>query len=151
MRKILILLTLLTVVWPVEAQRRINFDFEWRFIQDDNPKFAEPDYVDRQWEEVQLPHDWNIKMKFDKSAEGSAAYLPGTVGWYRKSFMIPKSYAGKQVTILFAGIFHQSDVYVNGRHLGFRPYGFCSIEYDLTPYLNIGAENIISVRVNCTG
>ncbi len=138
---------------PVVAQRNINFDFDWRFIMEDNQTFAEPTYVDQQWEEVQLPHDWNIKLGFDRQAVGggSAAYLPGTVGWYRKSFNVPLSYAGKHVTILFDGIFHQSDVYINGQHLGFRPYGFVSIEYDLTPYLIIGAENIIAVRVNCTG
>jgi beta-galactosidase len=92
-------------------------------------------------------------MKFDRSAVGggSAAYLPGTIGWYRKSFNVPKSYSGKYITILFDGIFHQSDVYINGQHLGFRPYGFCSIEYDLTPYLKVGEDNVIAVRVDCTG
>jgi len=151
MRKPVLLLTLLTVFISVEAQRRINFDFDWKFIEKDSSEFAARDYSDRQWEEVQLPHDWNIKMKFDKSAGGSAAYLPGTIGWYRKSFTVPKAYAGKRVSIFFDGIFHQSDVYINGQHLGFRPYGFCGIEYDLTPYLYTGAENVISVRVDCTG
>ena len=45
----------------------------------------------------------------------------------------------------------KSDVYINGKHLGHRPYGFCSIEYDLTPYLHTGKENVIAVRVNTTG
>ena len=140
-----------TVIFSVEAQRNINFDFDWKFIMEDSKSFAEPGYVDKHWEDVQLPHDWNIKMQFDRAAGGSAAYLPGTVGWYRKTFNVPKSYAGKHVAILFDGIFHQSDVYINGEHLGFRPYGFCSIEYDLTPYLKTGAENVIAVRVDCTG
>ncbi len=151
MKKIILLLALVLLFLPVEAQRRINFDFDWKFVMDDNQKFAELGYTDQQWEGVQLPHDWNIKMKFDKAGNGSAAYLPGTIGWYRKSFTVPKNYAGKHITILFDGIFHQSDVYINGQHLGFRPYGFCSIEYDLTPYLKVGADNVIAVRVNCTG
>jgi len=37
------------------------------------------------------------------------------------------------------------------QHLGFRPYGFCSIEYDLTPYLKPNAENTIAVRANTKG
>ena len=142
-----------TIFFYVEAQRNIDFDFDWKFIMEDNPSFTKPDYMDLQWQDVQLPHDWNIKMKFDKNAVGggSAAYLPGTVGWYRKTFYAPKNYEGKHVTILFDGIFHQSDVYINGQFLGFRPYGFCSIEYDLTPYLKIGEFNVIAVRVDCTG
>ena len=151
MKKLILLLSLLTVYFYVDAQRLIDFDFDWKFIMEDNRSFTEPGYADRQWEDVQLPHDWNIKMTFDMSAGGSAAYLPGRVGWYRKTFSVPQNYSGKHVTILFDGIFHQSDVYINGKHLGNRPYGYCSIEYDLTPYLKIGEDNVIAVRVNCTG
>ena len=151
MKRALLLLTFVMIFLSAAAQRKTNFDFDWKFIRDDSTKFADPDYTDSQWDDVQLPHDWNIKMKFDLSAGGSAAYLPGSAGWYRKSFTVPESYKGKQVSILFDGIFHQSDVYINGQHLGFRPYGFCSIEYDLTPYLKTGAGNVIAVRVNCTG
>jgi len=153
MKKLLLSFVFLSVVLWVKGQRNIDFDFDWKFIMEDSPAFAEPKYSDQRWEDIQLPHDWNIKMKFDRSAVGggSAAYLPGTIGWYRKSFVAPKTYKGKHITVLFDGIFHQSDVYINGHHLGFRPYGFCSIEYDLTPYLNIGAENVIAVRVDCTG
>jgi len=151
MKRAFVLLSFVTVFLFIAAQRKINFDFDWKFIRNDSAKFAETSCADSQWEDVQLPHDWNIKMKFDETAGGSAAYLPGTVGWYRKSFNVPKSYAGKQVLILFDGIFHQSDVYINGQHLGFRPYGFCSIEYDLTPYLKFGTNNVVAVRVDCTG
>ena len=151
MKKVILSLALLSVFLPVEAQKQINFDFDWKFIIEDNAAFAESGYADKQWEDVQLPHDWNIKMKFDRSAGGSAAYLPGSIGWYRKTFTVPKTYAGKHIAVLFDGIFHQSDVYINGKHLGFRPYGFSSIEYDLSPYLKAGGENVIAVRVNCTG
>ena len=150
-KSLLLMLLLLTVSLSVKAQRQLDFDFDWKFVVEDNAAFAEPGYNDAQWENVQLPHDWNIKMKFDRMAGGSPAYLPESIGWYRKSFSVPRNYAGKHVTVLFDGIFHQSDVYINGQHLGFRPYGFCSIEYDLTPYLKVGASNIIAVRVNCTG
>ena len=151
MRFLALLCFIFLPLLSVEAQRDICFDFDWKFIMDDDPAFSNPDHADRQWKNVQLPHDWNITMNFERSAGGSAAYLPGSIGWYRKTFSVPKSYAGKHVTILFDGIFHQSDVYINGRHLGYRPYGFCSIEYDLTPHLKTGADNVIAVRVNCTG
>ena len=132
-------------------REKTNFDFDWKFIIGDDPQYSEPNYTDKQWEDIQLPHDWNIGMKFDIKAGGSSAYLPESIGWYRKRFTVPAKDAGKKISILFDGIFHQSDVYINGHHLGFRPYGFCSIEYDLTPYLKTNAENTIAVRVNCTG
>lgn len=128
-----------------------NFDFEWKFSLTDNPSYAKKEFVDTGWENIQLPHDWSIKLPFDKKVSGAAAHLPGGIGWYRKTFTLPASYKGKRVSILFDGIFHQSDVYINGHHLGFRPYGFCSIEYDLTPYLNYKGDNVLAVRVNRSG
>jgi beta-galactosidase len=139
----------------VFAQNKVrvkeNFDFDWKFILNDNPAYAGKHYADTGWSDIQLPHDWSIRLHFERSAGGSAGFLPGGVGWYRKSFTLPASGKGKMISVLFDGIFHQSDVYINGHHLGFRPYGFCSLEYDLTPYLNFNEENVLSVRVDRTG
>ena len=40
-----------------------------------------------------------------------------------------------------------SDVWLNGHHLGNYPYGYSSFYYDLTPYL-VQGENIMAVRVD---
>ncbi len=133
---------------------RENFDFDWKFtLNNDNPAFAQPSTDDSAWEDVQIPHDWNIKENFveGRGSDGSAANLPGGIGWYRKTFDAPVSWKGKSVTIIFDGIQHQSDVYINGHHLGFHPYGYTSIVYDLTPYLKYGQKNVIAVRANTTG
>ncbi|MDR1763312.1 MAG: GDSL-type esterase/lipase family protein [Dysgonamonadaceae bacterium] len=152
--QILIAAALLTAIFSLNAQGQRtteNFDFDWKFIIADRTDFSEPAYDDYSWQDVQLPHDWNITMKFSREAKGENAFLPGSTGWYRKTFTVPASAKDSKIYILFDGIFHQSDVYINGRHLGFRPYGFCSIEYDLTPFLNFGGQNVIAVRVDCTG
>ena len=133
---------------------RVDFDFDWRFIlNSDNAAYVQPSFDDSGWEDIQIPHDWNIKEQFveGRGSDGSAANLPGGIGWYRKSFSVPASWKGKTVTIIFDGIQHQSDVYINGHHLGFHPYGYTSIVYDLTPYLKYGQKNVIAVRANTTG
>lgn len=43
-----------------------------------------------------------------------------------------------------------SDVWINGTHLGNHPYGYTPFAYDLTPHLKEGT-NVIAVRVNNTG
>jgi len=45
-----------------------------------------------------------------------------------------------------------SDVWINGFHLGKRPYGYSSFSYDLTGHLKFGKSesNIISVRADNT-
>ena len=146
-----ILIWVISLLAQKEVRLKENFDFDWNFSLSDNQKYADRTYNDESWERIQLPHDWSIKLSFDKKMGGSAAHLPGGIGWYRKQFKLPRSYNGKVISILFDAICHQSDVYINGHHLGFRPYGFCSIEYDLTPYLDYDGENVIAVRVNRSG
>ena len=153
--KYIILGVMLLCMNHVTAQDKVRlkekFDFDWKFILDDKKEYAQKSFIDTHWENIQVPHDWSIKLKFDKSVGGASAFIPGGIGWYRKSFTVPTSYQDKKVSILFDGIMHQSDVYINGHHLGFHPYGYSSIEYDLTPYLKFYEENVIAVRVDRTG
>ena len=39
-------------------------------------------------------------------------------------------------------------VYINGQELGSHPYGYTPFSFDLTPYLKVGEQNVIAVRVN---
>ena len=41
-----------------------------------------------------------------------------------------------------------TEVFVNGRPLGVRPYGYVSFGYDITPYIKWGVENVVAVRVD---
>lgn len=83
---------------PGAANRiRQNFDFDWQFRLGENGDFRE----------VQLPHDWSVELDFDEKAGGASGYLPGGIGWYRKSFMIPASYKNQKVSLVFDGIYHK--------------------------------------------
>ena len=74
--------------------------------------------------------------------------MPGGVGWYRKTFVVPETYAGKNIFMEFDGIYRNSDVWLNGKHLGYRPNGYISFRYDLTDHILMGGkENVLVVRV----
>lgn len=131
------------------VREKVNFDFDWKFLLNkDDTSNSSLNVSTEGWQDVQLPHDWSISQSFDSKLSGSNGHLPGGIGWYRKSFCIDKDDMGKRVSVLFDGIYSRSDVYFNGKHLGFRPYGFCYQEYDLTPYIKYGEENVLAVRVN---
>lgn len=152
MKKIIICAVLVLLMPELVAQQALrlkeNFDFDWKFSLDSSRIAMDADFDDSGWEDIQLPHDWSIKLPFDREAGGAAGFLPGGIGSYRKSFKIPASYRGKKVLILFDGVYHQSEVFINGHRLGFHPYGYTGFEYDLTPYLNFGGDNLIAVRVD---
>lgn len=130
--------------------RTSSFDFDWRFNLGDPPGAAGPDFDDSQWRTLDVPHDYSIEQapREDMPDWHPSGFYPGGVGWYRKQFAAPADVAGKRVTIQFDGVYHRSDVYVNGHHLGHRPYGYVSLQYDLTPYLRPGEANVLAVRVD---
>jgi beta-galactosidase len=123
----------------------------WKFSRGDELGAESTAFDDSNWRILNLPHDWSIEGPFSQDAPcgGGGGYLPGGIGWYRKHFNITAQERGKQVSIQFDGVYKKSDVWINGHHLGFHPYGYTSFYYDLTPYLHYGdKENIIVVRVD---
>ena len=78
---------------------------------------------------------------------GSIGYTVGGIGWYRKEFQRP---AGEHVELRFDGVYQNADVWLNGTHLGFHPYGYTTFAHDLTPHLRPGA-NVLAVRVDNSG
>lgn len=139
---------LLLVLMGVSAQarERQSFDKDWRFVLGDSAQMAKADYNDSWWRQLDVPHDWAREGDFyvgNPSGAGGGA-LPGGIGWYRKHFSLDKI---EKVFLEFDGVYMNATVYVNGQKVGFRPYGYSSFEYDITPYVREG-ENIVAVRVD---
>jgi beta-galactosidase len=129
---------------------RETFDFGWKFLKGDLPNAERPEFADASWRDVDLPHDWSIEGPFDEKepSSGPGGYLPTGIGWYRKRFLVTEAHRDKVVTLEFDGIYQRSEVWINGRCLGMRPYGYVPFAYDLTPFLNFGGENVVAVRVD---
>jgi beta-galactosidase len=132
------------------ARVRDSFDFGWKFLKGDAPGAQQPDFADANWKDVDLPHDFSIEGPFsqDAPARGQGGFLPTGVGWYRKHFNIPESYRGRKVSAEFDGVYQLSEVWINGQYLGKRPYGYSSFDYDLSPHLKYGGDNVIAVKAD---
>jgi len=133
-----------------QGRTTADFDKDWHFHLGDVSGAEQTGTSDAGWRVLNLPHDWSIEGKFSKdnpaSPEGGA--LPGGIGWYRKTFTVPASSKNKLVYIDFDGVYQKSTVWINGHQLGFRPNGYISFRYELTPYLNFGGSNTIAVKVD---
>ncbi len=148
---ILISIAVSGVSCKLSAREVSSFDNGWRFMQDDELEGAEVvGYDDSDWLPLSVPHDWSIAGEVDRDnpTGRGGAYMPCGIGWYRKSFEVAESEKGSKVYIDFDGIMANSDVWLNGKLLGHRPYGYVSFRYDLTDELVYGGENIITVRTD---
>ena len=149
-----VILLLLSVAFAsAQKQTRIIQDFNknWNFQLGDFPTAIQSNFNTSEWRKLQLPHDWSIEGAFNKDNKTKQAqgFLPAGIGWYRKTFTLPKDWANKTVSIEFDGVFKNSEVFINGHSLGIRPNGYISFGYEMSQYLHFGKqENVIAVKVD---
>jgi beta-galactosidase len=128
-----------------------EFNKEWRFTLANEKGSESQGFDDAKWRELRLPHDWSIEGTFNKDypAGVGGGALPGGIGWYRKAFKLSAEDKDKVVLIDFDGVYMNSEVWINGKPLGKRPFGYISFRYELTPYLKFGdSTNVIAVKVD---
>lgn len=140
----------------------------WKFSKGDHPEAIRPAFSDENWESVEVPHDWAIYGPFDlkndeqdvaitANFEESASMKTGRtgglpfvgVGWYRTKFDLDRFQKDKRrISVLFEGAMSEARVYLNGKEVGFWPYGYNSFHFDVTDYINeSGKDNILAVRL----
>ena len=130
------------------TSRESNFNNGWKFYLGDNSSASGANFDDSSWDDVSLPHDFSIGREFTASGEAESGFLPGGTGWYRKTFVLPESYAGKTLVINFDGVYSDAYVYVNGTQLGENHYGYTSFAFDISDYVTCdgSTENVIAVK-----
>ena len=136
-----------------QVRTTISFDNDWLFQKGDVTGAQAAKLNDSTWRRLDVPHDWSIEGPFDAKnpTAGSGGFLPSGVGWYRKHFKVAANQKDKRVFVEFDGVMANSDVWINGFHLGKRPNGYVSFGYELAEKLNFGGDNVIAVRVDNSG
>jgi beta-galactosidase len=132
------------------GRQLFQFDFDWKFLPEDNNSAATPEFDDSSWQAVNLPHDWSIAGPFDQNmpAGPRGGFAPTGLGWYRKSFGIGPADQQRKVLIDFEGVYQNSLIWINGNFLGKQSYGYSGFQYDLTPFIRFGQTNLLAVRVD---
>jgi beta-galactosidase len=166
MKHIVILIVIVfALLSTTKAQRReMLLDDDWKFNKGDVANAWEDTFNDAGWRIVHLPHDWSVEDLPNQSSDSiigpfwsksigatATGYTVGGTTWYRKHVTVNNS-DNKKVSILFDGVYMNSDVWVNGHFIGNHPYGYTPFYYDITPYLKPpGMQNTIAVRVRNEG
>ena len=131
---------------PSAGRVRQSLDEGWKFFAGGEDFAWSRTFDDARWQSVSLPHTWNADDPFDDVP----GYRRG-VGWYRRTFRIDSSLAGKRVFLYFEGANQRADVYVNGAFAGEHKGGYTAFAFDVTQLLHFdraGNENVVAVMVD---
>src|SRR5215469_8604057 len=124
----------------------------------ENVSFVQPNYDDRAWQPINLPHDWVVDLPFSSGGDKGHGYKAGidgvtssnTVAWYRRTFALPASYANQTVSLEFDGVYRNCLVWLNGNIIGRNVSGYSGFSFDISPYMNAGGTNVLVVRVDAS-
>lgn len=159
-----------SVVASDSPREHLSLDANWKFhLGDDWPDMLKLDkaaastgpasvrFNDQSWRSINLPHDWAIELPFDKTADGSHGFKPvgpgfrkNSIGWYRRTFELPREDTGKRLWLTFDGIFRDATVWVNGWLIERHESGYYPFRQDITDIAHVGERNLITVRVDAS-
>lgn len=128
----------------------------WRFRYDDDIKQAPTDfylshYDDSKWAKIPVPSNWElqgfgtpifINFKYNWTPNPPYIDIPNPVGTYRTSFTVPNNWKDREVMLHFGSITGYARVYVNGKEVGMTKCSKTPAEFDITPYLMSGNNNL---------
>ncbi len=142
----------------------LNGDWAFNFVEkpaDRAVDFYEEDYDVSKWDKIAVPGSWclqgydkplymNHKYEFVGKRAAYPAFVPddwNPVGAYRRDFDIPADWDGKRVVLHFGAVKSSFYVWVNGKKVGYSQDSKMQAEFDITPYIKIGAKNSVAVEV----
>lgn len=128
--------TAILTAFQAQARSVTDFNSGWEFA---------PDGWNGAARKIDLPHDFQMEMPWDKEAGGSRGFKQMGAAWYRNSFVTP-DVAGERVFLDFEGIMCIGDVWVNGKKVAASEYGYLGFEADVTQRLKpAGETNTVEV------
>lgn len=134
---------------------------QWKFKLVETPEqvpadFWNPKFDVEEWAEIKVPANWqmegfdhpkfrNIALTFESDPPKIPDYFNPT-GCYKRKFTFPKTWAGKEIMLRFEGVKSAAYIWVNGKRVGYNEGGFEPAEFNITPFL-VKGENDLAVQV----
>ena len=125
------------------------------------PEYPRPQMVRSNW--LNLNGLWDFAMSSREAAQPAAfsrqilvpfpveSALSGVMTtvtekerlWYRRTFQVPAAWQGQRVILHFGAVDFEATVLVNGKEVGQHRGGYDPFEFDITPNLKEGANEIV--------
>lgn len=148
-------------------QNHQSLNGNWKFYWSDTPYklplgFQDTKFNDTKWDNISVPSNWEILGYGDKlfrnmnaSFKANPPFVPkdyNPTGIYRKTFDIPADWKNKEIFLRFEKVASASFVWVNGKEVGYNEGAHEPAEYNITPYLKEGKNQLtVCVLKYCDG
>lgn len=138
----------------------LNGDWKFKFAEkpaDAPAGFYAPGLNDGDWATIPVPSNWELQgygipiyTNIVYPFPANPPYVnneDNPVGTYRKSFVVPQSWEGREIFIYFGSISGYAQVYLNGQKVGMSKAAKTPAEFNITKFLKNG-ENQLAVQVH---
>lgn len=143
-----------------QEEYRISLNGNWKFCYLEAPEYSpegfwDADFCDEGWDEITVPSCWELQGYGGMHYTDvwylfpiNPPFVPSEnpTGIYRRKINVSEQWNGRKNILRFEGVSSAFDVWVNGRYVGYSKVSRLSSEFDITPFLCPG-ENQITVRV----
>jgi beta-galactosidase len=129
------------------------WSFHWSHNPEQRPvEFFKPEFDSTGWDTIEVPSNWevegygipiytNIIYPYDiTKQEAPKEWNP--VGSYLREFTVPADWDGRTVYIHFEGVQSAFYLWVNGEKVGYSQGSRTAAEFDITPYLKPGSNQL---------
>jgi hypothetical protein len=99
------------------------------------------------WLKPNAPFDRILPVPMAWQAADPALGKYAGVAWYRRSFVVPANWRGRDIAVRFGAVDYRATVWVNGREVGGHEGGYTPFELDATEHLRWGEQNWVTLRV----
>ena len=116
----------------------IPLNGSWKFNMDPPAEFWNNDLDFQGWADIQVPGECQMQgfaIKHDQPFV------------YKKEFLVPYDYNGKQVRLIFYGVYSYARVWVNGQFVREHSGGFTRWECDISDNITPGEMAVLTVEV----
>lgn len=139
-----------------------SWKFNWVADSDKRPSgFWNAGFDDNSWDNINVPAIWelngygdpiyvNTGYAWGNQFRSNPPELPikgNHVGSYRKEFVIPASWTGKDVFVHLGSVTSCVYLWVNGKFAGYSEDSKLECEFDVTKLIVPGKENLIAMQV----
>ena len=139
-----------------------SWKFFWVKNADQRPTdFWKVGFNDKGWDDMKVPAVWelngygdpiyvNVGYPWRNQYTNNPPHVPtekNHVGSYRREFVIPADWNGKDIVAHFGAVSSNMYLWVNGKFVGYSEDSKLEAEFDLTPYVKPGQKNLIAFQV----